>query len=49
MCNYYDFDLDLLAPVTKDGKEKIIGIWDLDGHYKRFKTLGAKRYLYFAY
>ena len=46
MCDYYDFDLDLLAPVTKDGKEKIIGIWDLDGHYKRFKTLGAKRYLY---
>ena len=46
MCNYYDFDLDLLAPVTKEGKEKIIGIWDLDGHYKRFKTLGAKRYLY---
>lgn len=46
MCEYYDFDLDLLAPVTKEGKEKIIGIWDLDGHYKRFKTLGAKRYLY---
>ena len=46
MCNYYNFDLDLLAPVTKKGVEKIIGIWDLDGHYKRFKTLGAKRYLY---
>lgn len=46
MCDYYDFDLDLLAPVTKKGVEKIIGIWDLDGHYKRFKTLGAKRYLY---
>ena len=46
MCNYYDFDLDLLAPVTKKGVEKIIGIWDLDGQYKRFKTLGAKRYLY---
>ena len=46
MCEFYNFDLELLAPVTKKGVEKIIGIWDLDGHYKRFKTLGAKRYLY---
>ena len=46
MCEFYNFDLELLAPVTKKGIEKIIGIWDLDGHYKRFKTLGAKRYLY---
>ena len=46
MCEHYDLDLDLLAPQTKDGKEKIIGVWDLDGHYTHFKTLGAKRYLY---
>lgn len=46
MCEHYDLDLNLLAPQTKDGKEKIIGIWDLDGHYTHFKTLGAKRYLF---
>lgn len=22
-----------------------MGVWDYDGHYKRFKTLGAKRYI----
>ena len=46
MCEFYNFDIQLLSPVTKEGKVKTIGIWDLDGHYKRFKTLGAKRYLY---
>lgn len=24
---------------------RVIGTWDYDGHYSRFKTLGAKRYL----
>ena len=34
------------APVTKDGLVKPIGVWDNDGKYKKFKTLGAKRYIY---
>ena len=34
------------SPVTKDGIVKPIGVWDNDGKYKRFKTLGAKRYIY---
>lgn len=46
MCEFYNFDIQLLSPVTKDGKVKTIGVWDFDGHYTRFKTLGAKRYLY---
>ena len=33
-------------PKTIKGKEKIIGVFELDGVYKRFKTLGAKRYMY---
>ena len=45
MCNNYNLDFNKLKPKTKDGEEKIIGIWDIDGHYSRFKTLGAKRYL----
>lgn len=34
--------------VAKDrnGKEKVIGIWENDGIYKRFITQGAKRYAY---
>lgn len=46
MCDYYGFDYELLAPKTKQGEQKIIGIWDFDGFYTHFKTLGAKRYLY---
>lgn len=33
-------------PKTVKGIEKPLGEWDYDGSYKRFKTLGAKRYLY---
>lgn len=44
-CDYHGFDHDLLTPKTKDGVVKPIGIWDFEGTYSRFKTLGAKRYL----
>lgn len=33
------------CPKTIKGIEKPLGVWDFDGLYKRFKTLGAKRYL----
>lgn len=42
---HYEIDADEAAPKTKDGKSKPIGVWDDDGDYKSFKTLGAKRYL----
>ena len=45
MCDYYKFDKSLLAPKTKDGVVKMMGMWDFEGTYSRFKTLGAKRYL----
>lgn len=32
------------AYADKDGKRYYLGIWDKDGVYKRFKTLGAKKY-----
>ena len=34
-----------LSPLNKKGIPKPIGIWEYEGMYKRFKTLGAKRYL----
>ena len=37
---------DDLNPQDKDGKRHLIGVWDYEGCYDRFKTLGAKRYLY---
>jgi len=45
MCDYYKFDRKLLSPKTKEGHIKTIGLWDFEGTYTRFKTLGAKRYL----
>lgn len=45
MCNHYDIDPAKLSPLTNEGVPKPLGVWDFDGHYKRFKTLGAKRYL----
>ena len=36
---------DAVRPKTIDGDIKPLGVWDFDGHYRRFKTLGAKRYM----
>lgn len=45
-CDYHGFDISRAMPKTIKGIEKPLGIWDFDGKYSRFKTLGAKRYLY---
>ena len=42
---YHNLDKSLFSPYTKKGKQKIIGVWDDEGVYDKFKTLGAKRYL----
>lgn len=39
------FDYSELSPKTKDGKPKPIGVWDYEGEYTLFKTLGSKRYI----
>ena len=43
---FYDLDVNLLRPKTKNGIEKPLGVWDYEGMYDCFKTLGAKRYIY---
>lgn len=40
MMEHYDLDKTLLNPLGQ-----MIGVWDYEGTYSRFKTLGAKRYL----
>ena len=45
MCKHHDIDPKRFAPKTIEGKKKPIGVWELDGHYSKFKTLGAKRYI----
>ena len=41
-------NIELAIPKTIKGIEKPLGVWDFDGHYEKFKTLGAKRYLCYA-
>lgn len=36
---------DTIKPKTIKGIEKPLGVWDFEGIYTRFKTLGAKRYI----
>lgn len=47
MCDYYKIPFELCKPKTNRGIEKQIGVWDYEGDYQYFKTLGAKRYLYY--
>lgn len=45
MCNEYKINPERLSPENQKGQKLLIGIWDYEGTYSRFKTLGAKRYL----
>ena len=44
-CEYHKIPFELTRPKTIKGVEKPLGIWEHDGEYRRFKTLGAKRYM----
>lgn len=46
MCEVYSIDPKRLSPETIEGVEKPLGVWEFEGVYNKFKTLGAKRYLY---
>ena len=41
----HGLDPAMLAPKNQKGVKKQIGIWDYEGKYDYFKTLGCKRYL----
>ena len=45
IAEYLGIDPEEYAPKNKKGVPKPIGVWEYEGKYKRFKTLGAKRYL----
>lgn len=42
---YYHIKLEMYMPKNPKGKVCPMGIWDDEGTYDRFKTLGAKRYM----
>lgn len=43
--DYHGLPYDLIRPKTIKGVEKPLGVWDYEGTYDKFKTLGAKRYM----
>ena len=43
--DHYKIDKEFICPKTVEGDYKPLGVWDFDGHYKKFKTLGSKRYM----
>lgn len=43
--DYHKIPHDMYKPKTVKGVEKPLGVWEFDGNYERFKSLGAKRYL----
>ena len=45
-CAYHGIDPARIAPKNIKGKACPLGVWDYDGDYLYFKTLGAKRYMY---
>ena len=44
-CKFHNIPFDKVEPVTIKGTAKMMGVWDYEGRYRRFKTLGAKRYM----
>lgn len=44
-CRHHHISIAETEPKTIKGVMKPLGVWDFDGSYKRFKTLGAKRYM----
>ena len=44
-CQYHGIDFSAVEPSTIKGEKKLLGVWDFEGVYDKFKTLGAKRYL----
>ena len=43
--DYHKMEKSEVEPETIDGVKKLIGVWDYEGTYTTFKTLGAKRYM----
>lgn len=44
-CKYHKIPFSLCEPETIKGITKTLGVWDYEGRYEKFKTLGAKRYM----
>ena len=43
---FHNIDPAEFSPLNQKGSRKTIGVWDFEGVYDEFKTIGAKRYMY---
>lgn len=43
---YHSLNVELANPKNKKGENKPLGVWDSEGQFEYFKSLGAKRYVY---
>lgn len=43
--DFHGLNYDYIQPKTKAGKVKLLGAFEYEGTYTRFKSLGAKRYI----
>lgn len=43
---FHKLDVSEFSPLNRKGEPKPIGVWDFEGIYDKFKTVGAKRYMY---
>ena len=46
MCKALSIPRGLTQPLDKKGNPHTIGVFEYEGEYKQFKTIGAKRYIY---
>jgi len=44
-CEHHGIPFEMVEPKTVKGVSKRLGVWDFEGVYQNFKTLGAKRYM----
>lgn len=43
---FHKLDPQEFSPLNRKGEAKPIGVWDFEGVFDKFKTVGAKRYMY---
>lgn len=46
---FHKIDISEFSPLNEDNVPMTIGVWDFEGIYARFKTVGAKRYMFERY
>lgn len=46
MCDTMGIPFEKVCPKTIKGKEKLLGVWDIEKPYRYFKACGAKRYMF---